>query len=339
MVDYHTHRSIASGPFGIGVCITWSSGREPRDLLAILSGGTFQFSWCDFDEAVERSLDENVILAGQLGRWTVTVEPTGFQGSLHENTLRASQGGQMLSVFWNVNGDARVVHCVDGRIHAEFDPLDPDDVWGDDPSLIQSWIEDLDFDGDWQASALALGELLSGEVLDNAWLARQHQCALVTQENDGEAVLDLTPAMREYLTTDPRLAAIATDLSVARLPEITIFCVELASATAHLDPEVTTTVVAAVRDSSASREMLRAEIAALAEATIAEAFAIQVKDLANQMHQRATALRVLALALDPDPFRAAWDSTWRAGDLRYGRGGHIQHGILRELVRSLATLI
>lgn len=339
MVDYHTYRSIAAGPFGLGVCLTWTSGREPEELLEILGGDASQFSWCDFDEAAERSLDEDVILAGRLGGWTVTVEPAGFRGSLRENVLRASQGGQALSVFWNVNGDARVVHCVHGRIHAEFDPLDPDDVWGDDPSVTLSWIEDLNFDGDWQASALAMGELLSGEKLDNAWLARPHPCAVAIREGDQETVLDLTPAMRDHLTGDPQLAAIAADLTVARLSEITLLCVELASATTHLDPELTAAVVAAIRNGSASRETLRAEVAALAEATTTKAFAIQTKSPADQLHQRATALRVLALALDPDPFRATWESTWRAGDLRYGPGGHIRHGILREFVRHLATLV
>ncbi|WP_371785948.1 DUF6461 domain-containing protein [Streptosporangium subroseum] len=338
MVDYRTHRSIAVGPFGLGVCITWTSGPTPEELLKILGGDASSFSRCDFDEASELALDEDVILAGRLGRWTVAVEPAGFQGIQHENVQRASQGGQALSVFWNANIDARVVHCVDGRIHAEFDPLRPEEMSGEDPSLVLSWIEALDWN-DWSASALAMGELFSGEVLDEAWLAMPHQCAVVLPKDEPETGLDLSPTMRDGLTSDPRLEAIAADLTVARLPEITLLCIELASATVHLDPELTTAVVAAVRDGSTSRETLQIDVESLAAATTAEAFNTQAEGSADQLHQRATALRVLALALDTDPFRAAWDSTWRAGDLRYGPGGHIRHGILRELVRHLAVLV
>jgi Family of unknown function (DUF6461) len=102
-----------------------------------------------------------------LDRWTIDVEPNGYQGCDEDVVIVLSRGGRAVSLYWNVNHYADFIYAVDGVVVRAFDPVLPDIGPRGDPLPQESA---LSFEQHPLAATLLLTERLAGVVLDEAWL-------------------------------------------------------------------------------------------------------------------------------------------------------------------------
>jgi hypothetical protein len=84
-------------------------------------------SFASFDDAIDWSIDSDEydrvpLTVGQIGTDTFVWEENGFYLSLQQCAAYISAGGQMTSVFVNVNGVMRFVHAIDGKVVRTFEP-------------------------------------------------------------------------------------------------------------------------------------------------------------------------------------------------------------------------
>jgi hypothetical protein len=84
-------------------------------------------TFATFDDAIEWSMssdeyDRVPVTVGQIGSDVVVWEENGFYLSLRQCAEQVSVGGQLTSVFVNVNGVMNFVHAVDGKVVRTFDP-------------------------------------------------------------------------------------------------------------------------------------------------------------------------------------------------------------------------
>ena len=111
---------------------------------------------------------------GRVDGWTFIWEANGWQGASPENAARLSQGGSLVSMFWNVNSLMTFIAAEDGVVTRQFDPLfhdhDPpptDDVGPRHPSEAG-----LDWEESPRLSGLALLATLTGtEPAHPSWLS------------------------------------------------------------------------------------------------------------------------------------------------------------------------
>ncbi|XVQ16177.1 DUF6461 domain-containing protein [Spirillospora sp. CA-255316] len=80
-----------------------------------------------------------------LGTWTVSIEPDGFQSSLIEPLTALSRGTQAVSVQRHDHADHGFSYAVDGTLITGFEPTWPNRRWGSQPAACML---------DWFAGAL-----------------------------------------------------------------------------------------------------------------------------------------------------------------------------------------
>lgn len=103
-------------------------------------------------------------------RYVVAIEPNGWIGSIPEIARRASTGGRFLSVFWNINGNYKIVQAIDGQVVACFNPMSIDGL-PERGELRPPWIEGRRIGlHHLRSTCLALVEEQTGLAFDRKWL-------------------------------------------------------------------------------------------------------------------------------------------------------------------------
>jgi hypothetical protein len=96
-------------------------------------------------DGLQMSLDAGypqVVLAAELGDWSVAIEANGFEGTRPEVLRVLSQGAEAVSVFCNINAVGRFNHVADGELLTGFEPLFPDRRQGRDPDRLLPWMRE-----------------------------------------------------------------------------------------------------------------------------------------------------------------------------------------------------
>lgn len=158
-------------------------GVEDQRVTRIFGGELITARWMSFAEAAERPADPasgtQVIQVVAAGRDKVVVlEHAAGHGALPELARRASAGGaEFCSVSWTARGAFQVLHAVDGRVDALFDPVDfayypeEDPAPPPVPAHLPEWAADVRFRLETVgATSLALFERLLDLWVDPAWL-------------------------------------------------------------------------------------------------------------------------------------------------------------------------
>lgn len=108
----------------------------------------------------------------QVDGWTVVVEPNGWLLTAQGTAESVSAGGELVSVFWNVNALTQFIVARDTVVVRRFDPL-----LYDQPSIGEPLPEEagLPFGqpGESRAAAVELAEQLTGVRLTKGWLLNQ----------------------------------------------------------------------------------------------------------------------------------------------------------------------
>ena len=107
------------------------------------------------------------------GRFSIVVEPNGYQGSLEETLVALAPKQDAVSLFWNANAEMQVMVLEGGKVVRTFDPLMYDD--GEPPLAEESGLPFGTDDGDLQAAVLTFLERRLGFVLtEKALLDEAH---------------------------------------------------------------------------------------------------------------------------------------------------------------------
>ncbi|GAA5086955.1 hypothetical protein HNP84_001119 [Thermocatellispora tengchongensis] len=181
------YRRLVSRWFEDTFCITWTHGLDVEEVAAVFDSGIDTGRRLDFVDAMNAASDAREIagepcsgIAGRLGRWTVTIEPKGYKGSLWETMRTLSEKGTTISVLYSWNAQT-----LDYTVHGEhiagidlFETATP--TGGSDPHRLDPHLKGLSFDDELsiKASSLVVCERITGERLDEAWLARKHRWML-----------------------------------------------------------------------------------------------------------------------------------------------------------------
>jgi hypothetical protein len=105
-----------------------------------------------------------------LGAWTVVIEPGGFEGAGHTMLPALSTGTEAVTVLRHDYAADHFAYAVDGTYITGFEPLFPDQRWGDDPDRLLDQMRAAGFDPDDEDAnglpqALVLAGLITGVVL------------------------------------------------------------------------------------------------------------------------------------------------------------------------------
>ncbi|MFC4008586.1 DUF6461 domain-containing protein [Nonomuraea purpurea] len=315
----------------VPLCVTWVEDLSAADVLAAAGQQEESTGSRTYEQTVQAAYDAmpahaGAALAGVLGKWTVLVEPNGFQGSRPEVLARLSRDGRALSVFWNANADGQLVYAEYGRVLAVielFDPEEPEDL----PGALSAWVELCEED-DLRVAGLALGEAVTGRRLDAEWLAGEHLSAVLHASPDtgSEQVAEQDRLDHlAYLASDPRVADLAANPDPGRTREIAALVAETACELSGLDVPLVGRVLTALAQVPAPAILaeLRAEVRRFSDELLAQAPPADAPpDVMDGWHPRFLAVGVLEAALEEDAVDAARNAIWRIGMLRLGdRGG------------------
>ncbi|WP_143653540.1 DUF6461 domain-containing protein [Streptosporangium subroseum] len=330
--ESHYQSLLGSGFLGDDMCITWCRGKSADEVARLFGGEPVdaELKTLDeaFDEASEADKDEDddeavrppVILIGELGEWTVVLEPYGGQGvrPLVLQTL-SEGGGRALSFKWTVNLDTIFFYAVNGLRIAGFDLLDPPARPGGDADEIEELVEDLPKSLE---SGLILAERITGQRLDSAWLSRRHRRMFMVNP-----IRHARPWLLEAAFGHPMLDSaelrplVATAPTPDRLPFIIASALDIAmreNAPQDIsDDPVVAEAMAALRDRPGAAECERLN-GRLTE--VAHRFRAQttdgVRDPLARMDQFST-LNALAAAFIPDLATAAFQTVRAVRQLRW----------------------
>jgi hypothetical protein len=170
-------------PRWVASCISFVKGNNEDQVIRCFGGDPATAVQMTLDEGIESGAlisdyasNEFSVLVGRLGEWVVVYEENGFQGSRHEVWRRASQGTEMVTVFWNVNWDNEFIYAVNGEPVMTFDMVIPEERAGSDPDRFMDYMLELPFDGELaKASALALAGRITGVPFEADWLKSKHR--------------------------------------------------------------------------------------------------------------------------------------------------------------------
>jgi len=161
-------------------CLTFARGSS--DSLVLTRFGVDPESLRTLDglaEALDGPFDPAVVAGELAGGWVFVLEDNGFEGSREEVLRAVSAGTEAVSVFTNVNGNARFCHAVDGVVRTQFDPCSASRRWGSDPDALLPLMHEVGMpcgqDDEWFAegvdAALALAHRITGVPLSAARVA------------------------------------------------------------------------------------------------------------------------------------------------------------------------
>ena len=108
----------------------------------------------------------------QMDGWTVVVEPNGWLLTVPATAELVSAGGELVSVFWNVNASTLFTVAKGGVIIRRFDPLLYDQPSIGDPLPEEAGLP-FGHPGEPRVAAVELAERLTGVRLTRDWLVNQ----------------------------------------------------------------------------------------------------------------------------------------------------------------------
>jgi Family of unknown function (DUF6461) len=145
---------------GVAGCITTVTDASVEE--AILAFGGDPTAPTQPWESASRTGDPVAAVVPTEGA-VVVVENNGFEGSRSEVLRPLSRHGRAGSVYWNVNDHMRVSFAESGRLLCAFDPVAPQQRWGDDPARVEPILGDLDRSpAAWVASGMLAVERFTG---------------------------------------------------------------------------------------------------------------------------------------------------------------------------------
>jgi hypothetical protein len=192
------------------MCITVATRLSPEEVLLAFGadphGPTVALADLDYGE------NDPMVAVIPVEGAVVAIEDNGWEGSRPEVLRPLSAGGRAGSMFWNVNSSMRVSVAEAGRLIGSFDPVDPDQRWGDEPAAVDPLIADLDFDaGDWIPLGMAVVERFTGVHVTRDILSGIDRVHVIEPVLDDQPVYELwwhSPLHR----SDPPLAAAINNL-------------------------------------------------------------------------------------------------------------------------------
>ncbi|WP_327585141.1 DUF6461 domain-containing protein [Nonomuraea sp. NBC_00507] len=364
-------------------CISWIRGYTLEDVVRIFGGDESSISPATFQEVEEEAWDllgeedngesdRAVMLAARHQDWIILLEI--FYGRAPDHLQAMSADGAALAVRWMQHRPDMVTYSEAGRLVADFDAGNPNSMT---PHSGHQWLRALpvaveDWADDGLATALALGEELSGVRIDREWLSRRHlrvaRGDMPVRPRPFEVPFEIDGVLRPFLDSDPGLTTIARNPTPGHRHDVIKMIIDIAlryvRAETALETEALRLIASGIRNEHTER--LRGDL--LAEAD-------QIKDLMNRAEQAAiiqgmrhrepyskpgssgdpdwaiyvpyvngpadvhrgkqlTLLRILRLALDED-----CDSTQRAAEELRALGLGPEDGMKSSLLRDLAYYI
>ncbi len=154
---------------GEAATVTLARNRTARELLKAfrVDETSDPISADDMMDHYDRSL----VGVARTAAGSFAIEPNGFAGSEQEVLEAiATEGTDVASVYWNVNGRALFSYALNGEVVTAFDPYQPDERWGTHHDLLGPLMEALPFPAPdveqfdiWPVQvALALAEEITG---------------------------------------------------------------------------------------------------------------------------------------------------------------------------------
>jgi hypothetical protein len=139
--------------------------RQIGDILALPEAGSF-----------------HPMLIVSNGSYVVTIENTGYHGSIPEIARRASaHGGRFFSAYWDMHGDHQVMYAEDGHVQVVFDPVDERRVPVGAAVPLPRWAEGVRPDAAAPgASCLALLERVMRVRIDRDWMHEPLSAVILT---------------------------------------------------------------------------------------------------------------------------------------------------------------
>jgi len=121
----------------------------------------------DFD------VDHEPLLFDRLGPWLVLIAPNGFEYAYPGVVAGASRLGDVVSVYWNVEGNMSIREAQHGQIARHLDlRINESDLRQVEREVGVSLDDPY---APVHAASLALVEGLTGEVLDRDWVLAEHE--------------------------------------------------------------------------------------------------------------------------------------------------------------------
>ncbi|MGV9374248.1 DUF6461 domain-containing protein [Nonomuraea sp. NPDC003707] len=180
----HHYLLLVSEWFADSMSLTFSRGLD-IDRVAAAFGDLGKGHYHTYPEAVQEGYEAFeaaggigcTAIVGELGAWTVTVEPYGYQGNLWHVLRQLSEPDRAISVYCG-HATYNLSYVVKSQMIADLRLWNYSQRSAGESSELDPYLEGLDFPEDdhiVKASALALCERLTGERLDDDWLNRRHR--------------------------------------------------------------------------------------------------------------------------------------------------------------------
>lgn len=331
----HNRNLLAEIPeLDVACCVTFAQPAD-ADLFVARAGAAAtpleEMSFVDVVREVRPVTSEQVLLLDVRDGWVVALEPQGYQGSRTEVLRAVSAQGRAMSVYWNVNANARLAYAAHGEVLVSVDLAVPQQRRGREPHVLDQHLAELPFATDEQAAALVAAERVCGIRLDEAWLRARHRCVLIEPLRS-----DLVPAGHHGhpALADAELQAIIHRPGPEHLPLITALAAELLARHAGIDgePPVAETLDV-LRSRAPARPNLADRLTVLVEDYAARRRGAAGHEQAERLHDQGLALQAIRAALDPNPAKAAWDVCWQAGNVVSGDfGDQLRLAVLSRLI-------
>ncbi|MEV8637004.1 DUF6461 domain-containing protein [Streptosporangium sp. NPDC051023] len=334
------------------VCLTWCQNSDLEEVARRFGAAPETGLWATVDdlEDLEFEHGEELVELTTMGKWTIAMEPDGFQGVRAAVLEPLSASGCAFSVFWNGELDNEVAYAVDGRIVTSFDLMNIGERSGSDPAALDELLDQVGLHDGLPAQArkariLALGEAISGQRLTPQWLRSDQFTVLVADPLPDPLVPAALLNPRAPFLDEPEMKRILADPSPTVLLDITKLAVSFTVAVIDLEDslgEKTLQVLEHGEHSPGEREALKSHLTRLRTETDRQAVRTQARstsgtgDEARPLWRRSAALVLLEQALGPSPIDAARSAAERAGNFCATRTDHMRLHVLSNVVARIA---
>ncbi|MDI2125837.1 DUF6461 domain-containing protein [Yinghuangia seranimata] len=164
----------------VALTITVVAGRTEDEVVRAFGGGgqaarrLMTFRQIGDMLALPEAGSLHPMLIVSTGTCVVTIENTGYHGSIPEIARRASAGGgRFFSAYWDMHGDHQVMYAEDGDVRVVFDPVDTRRIPAGAAVPLPRWAEGVRPDTEAPgASCLALMERVMRVRIDRDWMVK-----------------------------------------------------------------------------------------------------------------------------------------------------------------------
>jgi hypothetical protein len=327
----------------VASCITFVRSDNEDDALRRFGGDPATARWMTLTEVAEENCNNNypygyapLLLLDTINGWVVIFEDNGIQGIRHEVLQAASQGTEMVSVFWNVNARQEFIYAVGGELVTAFELMSPGSRRGADPDRLLDYMRNLPFEiGNTLASAMALSERITGVRIDRNWFEIEHRVVEVNPLPQ-EPHPNLKPEYTSLALCQPEIATLIRDAPATVWWRIALLAAERSATETGIDSyQAIRAALQAFRsgasDMAASRANLAPVLQKLARAVLTvpkptisaqqilqsmggsqNLFSVAGQGQRTEESHRLSAGYAVRNALLPDPLMAALHSVYEA---------------------------